>query len=634
MTSVPSLEEFRELLERHNELAKEFHATIEELKRRTPLSIPFPQVGENEASKLVQTANARTDETTPAPVPRSKRDSSPDRAPRPSNSDPYAVSPAQVVNSLDDVIWSASPDGQILFYLGDAVEYVYGTNVAELQDKRGRWLDAIPPDDRERFRTALARLPDTGCFTIEHCIERPGRSERWAITRAKLVRDHDGRPLRVDGITTDTTQAGRPRTAIFAILEALGCATGKAFLAAVTDQLCRECDLRAAVIVEPHPQSFGEARTAAVYAFGRAHDAFTVPANTALLRELLAGGAVNVPTDATTRYRDEPLLLRLRANAFAAEPLVDERGQLFGFVAVSDDREFGIRDMRSILRALAPRITIELTRLQQSEQISGSTASQLAAAEQRATTAENMLRASANLATVGQLAACVTHDVQNQLSVVYGTAELIREGLPKDSELQEHIRLILQNTDTVAATSKQLLALGRPNPPDVSLLDVTVAIRLLEPMLLQLTGRRFPLSLELAPSLPLIMADAHDFNRMLLNLMLNARDASEPGKPITLRVTTTQVEANRPEWPGDLLPGRYVTISVIDSGCGMPPEVRARIFTPFFTTKGDSGTGLGLVIVRDVVSRARGHIEVETERHWGTTMRVFWPAVPDSRSRT
>ena len=342
---------------------------------------------------LTQTPTPAAAETTVIP-PRPKRDSDHERAPRP-KPEPApalaAVSPLAVLASLDDVVWSVSPDGQLVFFAGGAVERLYGVTAHELHDTRGRWLDALPADDRDRLRAALARLPDAGAFTLEHRVAHAAGGDRWAVSRGKLVRDRDGRPLRVDGTTTDVTVRGRTRSAVLDVLDGVGPATGSDFLLKLVQHLCLACDCRAAVVAEPHPETFGEARTAAAWIDGRSADEFTFPA-TGLARELLSGGRALVAADARDRHPADTLLLKLRADAFAAEPLTDAAGRLLGFVAVADDRPFATdADVRAVLKALAPRAAVELARVHDHCALEA----RLAAAEERADDAEAGLRARA-----------------------------------------------------------------------------------------------------------------------------------------------------------------------------------------------------------------------------------------------
>jgi len=578
---------------------------------------------------LTQTPTPWAAETPVGPRPR--RESGGERGPRPAPAPATAVAPHAVLASLDDVVWSVSPDGQLVFFAAGAIERLYGVTAHELHDAPGRWLDALPAADREQMRTALARLPDADAFTLEHRIAHTAGRDRWAVTRGKLVRDRDGRPLRVDGTSTDVTRRGRTRTAVLDVLEGVSATAGSAFLAKLTQHLCAACDCRAAVIVEPHPLDPGAARAAAVWSDGRSAEPFALPA-TGLVRDLLSGGGALLPAAARDRYPADPLLVKLRAEAFAAEPLADGTGRLLGFVAVADDRPFGTdSDVRAVLKALGPRAAVELAR--GDDPAGGSDLeARRAAAERRAQAAESALRGAANLATAGRMAAGIAHDFQNLLGVIVGNADLIREALPVGHAHRETAETIAQTAQTVAGVSRQLLAVSKPSSLHGGPLDTAAALRALEPVLRRLVGAPVPLVLDLAPDLPLVCSDATQFDRVVLNLVLNARDATTRGT-ITVRATTAVIEPGRPGWPRDRPAGRYVAITVTDTGCGMPEEVRAKMFELFFTTKGERGTGLGLAMVHEAVTAAGGHIEVESEVGWGTQVRVYWPPLADGKAK-
>jgi signal transduction histidine kinase len=369
----------------------------------------------------------------------------------------------------------------------------------------------------------------------------------------------------------------------------------------------------------------------AVWLDGQLAEPLTIPATTPLLRELLSGGRVFAPSKAMSRFPNDPLLLQLRAEAFVAEPLTDEHNQLLGFVALIDDQPFGAdSDWRSILKALAPRAAVELAKLHD-ETEQRELAIRLNEAECRASAAESVLRDTGNLAAVGRMAAGLAHDLNNLLGVIVGNADLIRESLPDADPRRETSDIIAQTAQAVAAMTRKLLAIGRPGPTRAEPLDTSIAIRLLEPVLRRLITKRIALALELAPNLPLISADPTQFDRVILNLVLNARDATEVAVgsvgTITIRAAAVNIEPGRAGWPVDCAPGEYVAITVADTGCGMTEDVRSKMFNQFFSTKGDRGTGLGLTTVQEVVKAARGHIEVESEAGWGTQVRVYWPVL-------
>ncbi|VTR91031.1 histidine kinase : Uncharacterized protein (Fragment) OS=uncultured bacterium GN=ACD_75C01340G0001 PE=4 SV=1: PAS_3: HisKA: HATPase_c [Gemmata massiliana] len=537
------------------------------------------------------------------------------------------VSPAAVMAALDDAFWSVAPDGQSVLFAGGAVERLYGLTAHELQTQRGRWIDAVPADDRERLRLAFSLLPEAGSFSLEHRIAHSSGRIRWAVTSGKLIRDSEGRPLRVDGSTTDITRKARARDAVLTVLDGVGAVTAGDFLVKLARYLCIACAVRAVVVVEPHAP--GEARTVVAWIGGRAGAPFTFDTSAGLVRDLVAGGSAFVPSGARARYLNDPLLLKLRAEAFAAEPLIDAAGCLLGFVAVADDRPFDAdTDAPTVLRALVPRAAVELARAIEAPTVS-ELQTRLTAAEERAVATENALRATANLADAGRLAAGIAHDFHNMLGVIIGNADLIREGLPSGDSRAEFAETIAQTAQTIAIVSRQLVALSKPGGPNFAPLDVAAALHSLAPMLRRLTERKIVLELDVAPNLPLARADATDFDRVVLNLVLNARDASRPGSTITVRAATARAEPGHRGWPAETAPNEYIAITVSDQGSGMTPEVRARMFDLFFTTKGDRGNGLGLATVSAAVRAASGHIEVESEPGWGTTIRIYWPQVPE-----
>jgi signal transduction histidine kinase len=240
----------------------------------------------------------------------------------------------------------------------------------------------------------------------------------------------------------------------------------------------------------------------------------------------------------------------------------------------------------------------------------------LAEAERRARDAEAALRGAMNLATAGRVAAGVAHDFHNLLSVIVGNADLLRESLPPDDPQREIAETIARTAQTVAGVSRKVLTVGRPGAPQVVPLAVSAALNALAPILRRLVSKAVALDFDLAPDLPLIRADATEFDRVVLNLVLNARDATSTGGSITVRAAVALVESRR-----------FVALTVADTGCGMPAEVRKRIFELFFTTKGDRGTGLGLAMVRDALAAVGGHVEVESEVGWGTHVRAYWPVL-------
>jgi two-component system cell cycle sensor histidine kinase/response regulator CckA len=249
--------------------------------------------------------------------------------------------------------------------------------------------------------------------------------------------------------------------------------------------------------------------------------------------------------------------------------------------------------------------------------------------EARLAEAEDRLRAAARLETVGRLVAGVSHDFNNLLTIITGHADVIRTELPADHPLRETAELISSTAHTAATVTRQLVQFGKPSPPDPCPVDANAAVRGLERTLGRLTGGRVTLHVALAATVPLIRIDPGQFDQVLLNLVVNARDAIHDSGGITVRTAAATITAGRPGWPADVPPGEFLVLTVTDTGSGMTEDVKARVFDLFFTTKGERGSGVGLSTVKEIVKAAGGHIEIESAPEWGTSVRVFWPALPE-----
>ena len=553
--------------------------------------------------------------------------------------------PAAVIASLDDAIWSTTPDGERVYVLAGGVERTFGRPAQDFLERPGLWFDIVPEDDRASLRAAFRQLTHTGQFQIEHAIKTPSGAARWVASRAKLVRSDNGLPLRVDGITTDVSARTRTERTGLAILEAIGPLTGQSFLEAAVEQLAKGFNSRAAVVAIPDPVEPHAAHTVAAWIDGRLAESFAFPVHGRFVRDVLAGGSQFVPVAARDRFPSDEFLNRLRAEAAAAVPLVDAAGKLLGFVAVVDDRS--VRgdppDVRTVLRALAPRIAAAFWEgeapaepwakaRQEPRPPEGQSLdhpARIRELEARLAIAEAQSGEAARLELVGRLLAGAAHDFNNLLTIVTGHAELVRENLMPNDPLCEPVELIASSGHTAARVARQLLAYARPAEAEPSALDPNSAIRESERTLRRFAGERVELDFLLTPGVAPIRADRSEFDRVVLNLVVNARDAIEDTGLITVRTATANVASDRRGWPAECAPGEYVALTVADTGCGMTDDVKERAFTRFFTTKGSKGSGLGLATVRDIVRAGGGHIEVESSPEWGTSIRVFWPAAKD-----
>ena len=230
---------------------------------------------------------------------------------------------------------------------------------------------------------------------------------------------------------------------------------------------------------------------------------------------------------------------------------------------------------------------------------------------------EDRLRQAQKMEAVGLLAGGIAHDFNNLLTVMLGRIELVLDELPDGMALRHEVLLVQGAAERAATLTRQLLAFGRKQVLQTRLVDINQVVGNFEGMLERLIGEQVILATRLEGGLRDVMADPNQIEQILVNLVINARDAMPDGGTIT-------IETSNGTMPG--LSTSCAVISVRDTGTGMTPEVEARVFEPFFTTKEvGKGTGLGLATVYGIVKQHEGEIELETAPGRGSEFRVYLP---------
>lgn len=236
---------------------------------------------------------------------------------------------------------------------------------------------------------------------------------------------------------------------------------------------------------------------------------------------------------------------------------------------------------------------------------------------------EQSLRQMQKLEAVGQLTGGIAHDFNNMLAVVVGGLELARRRANDDADIVRHIDNALEGANRASALTRRLLAFARsePNLPDAH--DPDSLIRDMIDLLDRSIGDQITIALDLDSGGWTIYADRHQFENSLLNLAVNARDAMEGRGTLSIRTRQARLRTNE---IADCIAGEYLCLSVIDSGCGMAPEVLERVFEPFYTTKEvGKGTGLGLSQVFGFMGQSRGEIRILSEPGKGTEVQLYLP---------
>jgi PAS domain S-box-containing protein len=243
---------------------------------------------------------------------------------------------------------------------------------------------------------------------------------------------------------------------------------------------------------------------------------------------------------------------------------------------------------------------------------------------------EEQLRQAQKMDAVGRLAGGVAHDFNNLLMVINGYTEVLLEQLEKGSAMHHKVQSIQQAADRAATLTRQLLAFSRKQLLELKVIDVNTVIGDMERLLRPLIGENIELVTRLSTQTGHTRADAGQLEQVIMNLVVNAKDAMPDGGKLTVQSSDVTVRHSFSEHRF-IQPGRYAVISVADTGHGMDKETQSRIFEPFFTTKEKGkGTGLGLSTVYGIVKQSSGYVFAQSELGAGTTFYVYLPRVEES----
>jgi PAS domain S-box-containing protein len=239
---------------------------------------------------------------------------------------------------------------------------------------------------------------------------------------------------------------------------------------------------------------------------------------------------------------------------------------------------------------------------------------------------EGQLRQAAKIEAVGRLAGGIAHDFNNLLTVIAGYGALAQEALPLGDPVRELIGEMIAAGERAAGLTRQLLAFSRKQVLAPVVLDLNQVVREMEKLLARLIGADIDFAIHLQPGPVLVRADAGQIEQVIMNLVVNARDAMPTGGKLSIETHDVELDDHYALTHPGVKPGQYVQLAVIDSGIGMTAEIRAQVFEPFFTTKGPGkGTGLGLATVFGIVQQSGGSVEVYSEPGVGTAFKVYLP---------
>ncbi|MFS0738056.1 PAS domain-containing protein [Sphingomonas sp. 1P06PA] len=514
----------------------------------------------------------------------------------------------------------------------EALEEAYGHRLDEIGLDGAWWLAQIHPDDRERVDHDIHAVIDGGGtnWTSEYRFRRADGSYADVLDRGYMLRDPEGEPVRMIGAMLDLSGTKKAERALAASNAAV--AESEARLQGITDSVDQ-------MIWSTRPDGFHDYYNRRWYEFtgvpygstdgeewnGMFHPDDQERAWATWQHSLATGETYHIEY----RLRHHSGLYRWVLGR--AQPVRDEAGAIMRWFGTCTDIEEMVAAREELARS---RMTLE-------EQVAERTADLARALDQLRQEAEQReqveqaLRQAQKMEAVGQLTGGIAHDFNNLLTIITGNIDLVgrRLGDDADPRLRRAVDNALKGADRAASLTQRLLAFSRRQPLQPKPTDVNRLISGMADLLTRALGELVALETVAGAGLWTVDVDPHQLESALVNLCVNARDAMPQGGRLTIETSNAMIDDNYAASHAEIGPGRYVLISVTDTGSGMDADTIARAFDPFFTTKEvGKGTGLGLSMVYGFVKQSGGHVKLYSEPGHGTTVRIYLPRLAGDAS--
>ena len=505
--------------------------------------------------------------------------------------------------ATNDAIWDwRIADGQVIW--NEALSKLFGHEVKETEAQW--WLDHIHPDDRERIDHRIHGViaSDHSAWSGEYRFRRADGSFASVLDRGTVLRDQDGRPVRMIGAMLDLSARKAAEAALAQSEERLRLATDAG------DMGFWDVDLVHDILIWPP-------RTKAM--FGISPDAEVS------LRDFYEGLHPD-DRDATGAAFAAAVDPAQRAFYDVEYRTVGKEDGVLRWVAAKGR---GLFEGDRCVRVLGVAIDVTARRRADArlQELNEHLESRVLEEVAERTRVEEALRQSQKMEAVGQLTGGIAHDFNNMLATVIGPLDLLASRFgDMEPRAKRYLDMAIDGATRAAQLTQRLLAFSRQQPLQPVAVDVNQLVEGMSDLLAHSLGADVRLVTRLADALWCTHVDVNQLENVVLNLAVNARDAMPGGGRLTIETRNCDLgpegAADHPGVPA----GQYVLLTVSDTGCGMSPEVMARAFDPFYTTKKiGKGTGLGLSQVYGFVQQSSGHVKLQSSLGAGTTLRIYLP---------
>ncbi len=483
-------------------------------------------------------------------------------------------------------VWKNAEGWPVTFASRNA-ERIFGWTADDFLTGAVHYADVVHPDDLPRVREEVSRFgADPAASKVEHApyrIRTRNGAVKWLEDRTIIRRADDGAVTDYEGVLLDITDRMaaeaqfRFQSRILEQIQDLVTVTDlDGNITYINDAECRLLGASRDEIIGRHVSRFGEDPSAGA-------------SQAEIIRETLEKGHWR---GEVTNYRadGEAVILDCRTHL-----VKDADGKPIALCGISTD--------------MTEKIALQKAREK----------------------AEEQYRQTQKIESIGRLAGGVAHDLNNLLSPILGYGEMLLEDFDAHDARKASVEEIVQAGLRARDLVRQLLAFSRKQVLEFKLLDLNNVLARFEKLLRRTIREDIDLKIFPAPSLPLIQGDIGQLEQVIMNLAVNAQDAMPDGGALTMETAVAELDEEYAEARSGVTPGRYVMLSVSDTGLGVDDETRERIFEPFFTTKEkDKGTGLGLATVYGIVKQHGGNIWIYSEPGKGATFKVYLPAAEET----